>query len=88
MEIMIIGGRGHGKIEVIQALLREIGINITHAVHNLQSAFEQVSMVTVETTDFVNELKMLSEEFEQQSIVYDKPQSKFISRPLHNFKKR
>lgn len=67
------------------------GINmdiLVVAFKDLQYALEVAGIAIGNTTMTINELKLLDEKLKQQSIVYDQPKSKFISKPLNNFRKR
>ena len=68
--------------------LGKVPIVSKEVFQNLQLALEEVGATFRDSTMYINEDKGLFEEIKQQSIVYEKPQSKFISRPRNNFRKR
>jgi len=57
------------------------------AFKDLQLALEKVGAAFKDHTMYVNEAKEMFEEM-KQAVIYEKPQSKFISRPRNNFRRR
>jgi len=81
MKIMIIGP-GNPSIGEINVQIAVV------AIKELQDAFEKLGIACVKTTNSTNGLNLIAEKLKQQSIVYDQPKSKFISKPLNNFRNR
>lgn len=67
----------------------EINVQIACVfLNDIQDALEKCGIACGKTINSTNELNILAEKIKQQSIVYDQPKSKFISRPLNNFRTR
>ncbi len=61
--------------------------SIDESFKELQLALEKVGVAFKDHAMHVNEAKEMFEEM-KQTIIYEKPQSKFISRPRNNFRRR
>jgi hypothetical protein len=75
MGVIVVGNCRSGKIALVEAVM------------SFQYSIEELVASTGKSIMFVNELNVLAEEI-KQTIIYEKPQSKFISRPRNNFRKR
>jgi hypothetical protein len=89
MKVILIGSCRQGKRAAIEDVLRERGITVVCMIpiESLSSAFEDAAVAAGKTTVYVNELNILANEI-KYPIVYEMPQSKFISKPKNNFTKR
>lgn len=98
--VMIIEGDDHGKLVSLTFLSHEQIVNIEAALKvsfmdptpivlgNMRYEFELAADSFSKSTIVLKELIERFAEINQQSIVFDKPKNKFISKPLNNFKKR
>ena len=86
--ILVMGGDSIGKTEALNAILRERGMRTTMvAFHSLQAALEDLGVLFVESKTSMDDFNLLAKQINSK-YTYDKPQSKFISRPLNNFRTR
>jgi len=86
--IIAIGGGRIGKTEALNAILRERGMRTTMvAFHSLQAAMEDLGVLFGEAKTSMDDFNLLAEQI-NPNYTYDKPRSKFISRPLNNFRTR
>jgi len=73
---------------LMEFAMRERGIiGIVADVKSLEYSLQELAASTGKSTVLINEFCRIAEEI-KQTIIYDKPQSKFISRPVHNYRKR
>lgn len=87
-EIIVIGGCGIGHTEAINSILRERGMRTTMvAFHSLQAALEDLDILFADHKTSAHNINLLAEKI-NPNYIYEKPQSKFISRPLNNFRTR
>ena len=56
------------------------------AIEELKQALQRASLTFNGSKMYIDEAKEIFEEM-KQAVIYEKPQSKFISKSLHNFKK-
>jgi len=57
------------------------------AIEELKQALQRVSLTFNGSKMYIDEAKEMFEQM-KQTVIYEKPKSKFISRPRHNFKIR
>jgi len=86
--IIMIGHCRAGKLEMMHRVLKHCSdINFKGSIEEVKKELQRASLTFNGSKIYIDEAKEIFEEM-KQPVIYEKPQSKFISRPRNNFRKR